>query len=93
MKKLKLFSVLMVIMLALSVNAFADSWKCLNCGNENSRNYCPVCGMQKPKAWICSACHSLYSQNYCEDCGAIRNSGVTVDSVIIMHNDSMQPSI
>jgi membrane protease subunit (stomatin/prohibitin family) len=50
-----------------------DKWRCI-CGQENSTNFCPECGMKAPvKPWKCS-CGRDCTTNFCPDCGARRSA-------------------
>ena len=48
----------------------ANSWKCPQCGNENTVNFCNNCGTKKPSAnWTCPSCGTVNSGNFCNNCG------------------------
>ena len=52
----------------------ADTWKCPNCGTENSGKFCVECGTAKPAPapapgeWICS-CGTKNTGKFCTECG------------------------
>ncbi len=50
--------------------ANANTWKCPQCGNENTGNFCNNCGTKKPSAnWTCPSCGTVNSGNFCNNCG------------------------
>ncbi len=52
----------------------ADTWKCPNCGTENSGKFCVECGTAKPAPapaageWVCS-CGTKNTGKFCTECG------------------------
>jgi membrane protease subunit (stomatin/prohibitin family) len=51
----------------------ADTWKCPNCGNENTGKFCMECGTPKPApagTWVCPNCGYENTGKFCMECGA-----------------------
>ena len=48
-----------------------DAWKCPQCGQENTGNFCGNCGTSKPVSnkWICPTCGNENEGNFCGSCG------------------------
>ena len=45
-----------------------ETWICINCGKENTTNFCLNCGAKKPY-WVCSCGKANLSNKFCGDCG------------------------
>ena len=55
----------------------ADTWKCPNCGNENTGKFCMECGTPKPApvspdTWACPNCGHENTGKFCMECGTPR---------------------
>ena len=52
--------------------AAANTWKCPECGAENTGNFCQGCGKPKPApagTWKCPQCGAENTGNFCQGCG------------------------
>ena len=54
--------------------AAAGSWKCPDCGADNSGKFCTNCGKPKPQSdrWFCSECGTENHGKFCTNCGKPR---------------------
>ena len=54
--------------------AAAGSWKCPDCGADNSGKFCTNCGKPKPQSdrWFCSECGAENHGKFCTNCGKPR---------------------
>ncbi len=52
----------------------ANSWKCAECGAENSGKFCTNCGKPRPESdrWFCSECGTENHGKFCTNCGKPR---------------------
>lgn len=52
----------------------AISWKCAECGAENSGKFCTNCGKPRPESdrWFCSECGTENHGKFCTNCGKPR---------------------
>ncbi|MBR1761821.1 MAG: SPFH domain-containing protein [Eubacterium sp.] len=52
----------------------AISWKCAECGAENSGKFCTNCGKPRPESdrWFCSECGTENHGKFCTNCGKSR---------------------
>ncbi len=65
---LSFYLVLLILTASIPVSCIAENtWICLSCGRENTKNFCVDCGAKKP-VWICR-CGSENTTRYCGDCG------------------------
>lgn len=64
-------AILIVLMLlACSISAWAESWVCPNCGTESTGNFCSNCGAKKDDGtWDCPNCGTKNEGNFCGNCG------------------------
>lgn len=54
-------------------NKIEDTWKCVDCGNENEGKFCNNCGAKKPsKEWTCEECGTENEGKFCGNCGTKR---------------------
>ena len=60
-----------------------ESWTCINCGHENTTNFCLECGAEKPY-WVCACGRANSSSKFCGDCGSNR------DDLINSMNDALR---
>ena len=52
--------------------ANANTWKCPECGNENTGKFCQNCGTPKPApagVWKCAECGTENTGKFCQNCG------------------------
>ncbi len=55
---------------AAAVNQGSASWRCPQCGTENTGNFCNNCGTKRPSAsWTCPSCGTVNTGNFCTNCG------------------------
>ena len=67
------FALAIILILSISVIAFAAVWTCPACGQFCEGNFCSNCGASKPASWVCASCGSESTGMFCAECGAARS--------------------
>ena len=57
----------------------AATWKCPQCGKDNTGKFCGECGAKQPEAaagWKCPQCGTMNTGKFCGECGTKQATGV-----------------
>ena len=76
MRRLLSAMVVLVFLISCSAAVAEENWVCPECGRENTLNFCPNCGAERPgpKTWICSKCGFENDLNFCANCGSPKDN-------------------